>query len=290
MERKRFYATGMNLMAALALCASAMTLHSCDNDDDDRINVPQELQNAFDALYQNVQRLEWETEGNYYVAEFWKDNLEKSAWFDRQFQWMMTETDLPYQQLPSAVRNAYEASQYAAWRVDDVDMVERLQAETVYVIETEQGESEASLYYTADGILVKEFSEGTGGPQGGSDYLPSTLPDEVRSFIESRYAGARIVEADMDMGYMEVDIIHERTAKEVRFDGNTYEWVSTSWDVAPNRLPQAVSDAISTNFPDYRTDDADFVETPQGNYYLIELERGNEDRYVKIAEDGSLIQ
>ena len=47
--------------------------------------------------------------------------------------------------------------------------------------------------------------------------------------------------------------------------------------------------AYVITFPEYRTDDADFVETPDGNYYLIELERGNEDRYVRIAEDGSLI-
>ncbi len=276
-------------MAALALCATTLTLQSCDDDDDNRINVPQELQNAFDALYRNVQRLEWETEGNYYVAEFWMDNLEKSAWFDRQYQWVMTETDLPYQQLPQAVRSAYEASQYASWRVDDTDMVERKQAETVYVIEAEQGNSEVNLHYTADGILVKEYADGTGRPQGGSDYLPSPLPDKVKSFIESRYEGARIVETDMETGWLEVDIVHEGKAKEVRFDNSSYEWISTSWDVMPGQLPQAVSDAISANFPEYRTDDADFVETPDGNYYLIELERGNEDRYVRIAEDGSLI-
>ena len=43
----------------------------------------------------------------------------------------MTETDIPYQSLPEAVRTSFEASQYANWKIEDVDKVERLNTETV---------------------------------------------------------------------------------------------------------------------------------------------------------------
>lgn len=288
MERKRFYEKAVAAVAALVLSVAVPALTGCD-DDDDRISVPSELQNAFENRYQNAQRLEWETEGNYYVADFWMDNLERSAWFTRQFQWVLTETDLPYAQLPAPVRSAHEASAYAAWKVDDVDMVERPDAETVYVIEVEQGEADVDLYYTADGILVKEYADGQ-GQHGGADYLPSGLSDAVKSFIADRYPAARIVEWDMERGYLEVDIIHDRRAKDVVFNADTYEWVSTSWDVPLSALPQAVKDALSAAYPDYRLDDADFVETPAGNYYNVELERGDRDLYVRVAEDGTLVQ
>ena len=41
-------------------------------------------------------RIEWETKGAYYVADFHEDNFEKEAWFTKDGVWQMTETDLRY--------------------------------------------------------------------------------------------------------------------------------------------------------------------------------------------------
>ena len=71
---------------------------------------------------------------------------------------MLTETDLPYNALPQTVKNSFEASLYAKWKIDDVDMLERPDAGTIYVLDVENGEQDADLHYTEGGILIKEVT------------------------------------------------------------------------------------------------------------------------------------
>lgn len=270
----------------LAAGLLSLNLQSCDDDDDKGIAVSAELQNAFSDKYPDTRVMKWETEGGHYVAEFYNDRYEADAWFTPDGVWQMTETDLPYNVLPAAVRNAFQSSQYAQWRVEDVDMVERRAMETVYVIEVESGNQEIDLHYNVDGILVKEVSDMGGG---AGNYLPSELTDAMRAFIEEHYPGASIIETDLEPNWMEVDIIHDRTAKEVRFT-TTGEWISTSWDVRLTDVPQVVKDAAQAAYPGFRMDDADYVQTPAGDYYLIELEKGEQDVYVKVQADGTVLK
>ena len=67
----------------LALGVFAFALQSCDDDDNDGISVPAELSNALAKEHPNAQRIEWETKGAYYVADFHEDNFEKEAWFTK---------------------------------------------------------------------------------------------------------------------------------------------------------------------------------------------------------------
>lgn len=72
----------------------------------------------------------------------------------------------------------------------------------------------------------------------------------MKTFIDGKYAGARIVEVDVeddkndwDFGFTEVDIIHfdsglnRNVSKEVLFDKGR-EWYSTSWEVRRNVSPR----------------------------------------------------
>lgn len=63
----------------LALGVFAFALQSCDDDDNDGISVPAELSNALAKEHPNAQRIEWETKGAYYVADFHEDNFEKGG-------------------------------------------------------------------------------------------------------------------------------------------------------------------------------------------------------------------
>ena len=161
-------------LAMLVMGVSAWTLQSCDNDDDDDwVTVPAELTRSLADKHPQATRVEWEAEGGYYVADFYEDGWEKSAWFTPDGTWQLTETELRFMDLPDAVQTAFRNGGYATWEIEDVDRVERPDREVVYVIEVEQFDQEVDLFYTADGILVKDDTGTGGGNQGGSDYLPS---------------------------------------------------------------------------------------------------------------------
>ena len=258
----------------------------CDN-----LDVLDKLQAAFSQKYPEASP-KWKTRSNYYIADFQNQNYAAEAWFTSDAVWLMTETDLPHASLPEAVKNAFKNSEYGQWSLDDVDMLVREGMEPVYVLEVEQGPREMDLYYNAEGILIKVVED---SEDDSEDYLPIELPEEVKNFLQEKYAASKIVETDQEHGQFEVDIIHDGVAKEVLFD-NSGNWLSSSWEISLDTLPEVVKTAIRQEINDkyvgYETDDEpELVETPDGNYYRIELE-AEDDREVilKIREDGSLLQ
>ena len=74
----------------LALCA-ACCFQSCDNDDDNTVKVPAELQKTFEAQYPHASDVKWETRNGYYKAEFY-DGQKASAWYTTGGDWRLTET------------------------------------------------------------------------------------------------------------------------------------------------------------------------------------------------------
>lgn len=114
------------------------------------------------------------------------------------------------------------------------------------------------------------------------------INDNVRTYINTHYPDAVILDAEDQYGLLEVDIYHDSREKEVYFDDDA--WVMTMWDVAINTLPETVTAAIAAAYPDYRADDAEYVETPEGTYYSIDLELGERDILVMVAPDGTIIK
>ena len=90
--------------------------------------------NVLYEKYPNAQRVDWELQRDHYVADFRDNNIEKEAWFNTKGEWVMTESDIPFEDLPQAIQTAFGESEYKDWRVDDVDMLERVEMETMYVI------------------------------------------------------------------------------------------------------------------------------------------------------------
>lgn len=267
----------------LLAVAGALALQSCENNKKG-VNVNAEVKEAFTAKYPGAKDVRWNTRNTYSIAEFKDNGTNASAWFDGAGTWYMTETDIPYTALPQAVQTSFKASEYGVWRVDDVDMIEREGAETIYVIEVEQGASEADLYYTPDGVLVKTLLD-TDNDDDYEDFIPTQLPEGMQTFLDSRYPGWQLIEVDREQGRTEVEIVQERTAREVVFDA-AGQWVSTTSDIRRSEVPQAVLQAIAaSSYSGYEIDDIELVETPAGTWYLAELEDEINDREVRLRID-----
>lgn len=122
-----------------------------------------------------------------------------------------------------------------------------------------------------------------------NDDIPvSKIPATIQAFIADKYPNARIVEAETDRGMTDVDIIDGVIPKDVLFD-STGAWVSTSWDLSPASLPAVITDSLKKSaYSTHLLDDADYYETPAGDYYLLELEQGKKDVYIKMDLTGKI--
>ena len=87
----------------------------------------------------------------------------------------------------------------------------------------------------------------------------------------------------------EAEFWENRLEKSAWFS-QAYEWLMTETDYEPpfTGVPQAVIDAANAQYPNYVLEDIDYIETPDDDYYRVEMEQGDRDVYLNIEEDGTL--
>lgn len=265
------------------LVCSVCGFVSCNDDDN---YLPDDVVvRAFESKYPEAARVEWEVKGGYKVADFRIGTYDTEAWFQTNGEWIFTETDVRFDELPEAVKSSFSSGDYASWRVDDVDKLERADAEVVYVIEVEQGNQDIDLYYSESGILVKAISDAV-----NNNYEPLSLSKEIIDEVSRMYPGAPIYDFEREGVYIEVDILDGKVHKEVVFD-NDGAWVYTEWEVRTSDVPEVVMATLNSGeYQNYRIDDVDIREKPDGLYYIFELESGNKEVYCTIKSDGTVVK
>lgn len=281
-----------------AMCISLIALAGCNKASADNYTENAKAKAELAERYPDAVNVKWVSKNGYSIAKFNRlatrahnSGYDFSVWFTRSGEWCMTESEVTYDAIPLAVRTAFEASEYARWKIDDIDKVERIGMETFYVIEVETKsgniEKEAELYYSAEGVLIKATS-GYDSDYDYEDYLPSDIQSVLESFINDRYPGAVIVDSEYDDGEIEVEIIHDGRGKDVYFN-KINEWLRTEWDVRKSELPAAVLTQVNAAYPSWKIDDAEFQETPSGNWFVIELEKGESEVKIRITADGVIL-
>lgn len=251
---------------------------SCDDDDDKKVAVNDAVKSFIEQRYEGatIREAEYDRDGLLDV-EFLHDGLIKDAYFNSANKWLYTEWDVSLASLPKAVTDAVTQA-YPDFRIEEADFIET-ENNSYYEVEIDKGGVERWIFVTADGVIVENGSEGN---------TPS-VNDSIKTFIDTKYPGATIVDTENDKnGLFEVEIKHENIIKDVYFD-KASEWVYTKWDVAVASLPAAVAGAVANAYPDYAIDDADYIESNTGNCYKLELERGNFEALIYVTPDGELI-
>lgn len=271
------------LLFTTVLVCGAFVFASCSDDDN---YVPENnVVSTFGNKYPNAQRVEWENKSGYKVADFYLDSKEMEAWFDYDGKWIMTETDLLFKDLPQVIQTSFTESLYASWRVDDVDKLERENTATVYIIEVEQkGSPDMDLYYSEDGTLIKAVAD-----EENLAHQPLVIPEAIINKIKSLYPQAQFLEFEKKGTFIEIDIIDGKVHKEVLFNSNN-EWISTEWDIRTSDVPTNVMNALkASEYKDYRIDDVEVLEKPEGLFYVFELESGKTEIYLTISAEGIIV-
>ena len=244
-------------------------------------------------LYPDASNVTWSVKGNYAVADFSADTSRYTAWLDNAGNWYMTESDMLFEQLPQAVKDAFKNSEYATWTVDDVDKIFREGVETVYVIEAEGMQNgvktEIDLYYSEDGVLVKSVIDADDADDY-SDFIPAPSAGSIEESIAEKYPRARIVDIDSENGMTEVEILDGRVCRELLFNTSN-EWVHTKTEITLADVPTQVMEAFkASSYANYYIDDIDYYETPTENYYRFDLKSAAGDVKINIGADGKMTE
>ena len=279
-------------MRKLFLFLALATLISC-NDDDGYTPVNQRVVDAFNAKYPNANHTRWGNQQGYAVASFQEPQTDNQlynseAWFGADGTWYMTVSDIPYAALPEAVKGAFSTSEYADWYIDEVDKVERASVATIYIIEVEQRnsnpEQEIDLYYAEDGTLIKVVQS-----EGAPAISPQAPNGSVEEYIAMEYPNATILDFEREGGITEVDILDGGVVRELYFDASG-TWLRTETELRTADLPQAVKQAIAeSEYASWQIDDVTNIVEGAGEYYLIELEKGEREINIRITPSGVIL-
>ena len=104
--------------------------------------------------------VEWEQMAGCYVAEFIADGQEIDVWFNKQAEWVMTETDVEsLEKVPAPVAEAFMSSTMTGMRLRDIRMITFHFDGSVIIIEVEQynSDEEFQLFYAPDGKLLQSL-------------------------------------------------------------------------------------------------------------------------------------
>ena len=307
-----------NLILAFACCALVFT--ACSDDDDNKVipsDVPEAVLKAFENKYGAIKDVKWEKKNNYNVARFQTSAITKagnsyttSAWYDDNGSEKQVNQDIPFANLPEAVKTAFDAYQkkmYADWKADDdVDVVSRLDMGLIYIIEIEKGKEERELSFSPDGVLLKDVLD----TDDDDEILPVIVSDEIKKKIAELFPNSKSVvileiDADDDDNETEIDILDDGIHKEVKLDAKG-NWISTEFETTlpeameimnalnPAILAKLVAMAgqagIDLTKPEIiRNTEVTVVDhVTKGMYFEVEIEIGDNDLEVIIDKDGNI--
>lgn len=116
----------------------------------------------------------------------------------------------------------------------------------------------------------------------------------VREAFEEMYPDARDVEWDMELTGWKVSF-ETGTPPDIKESEAWYDmngnWLRTETDLLASALPQVVKDALAAS--EYASavldaGDVEFVETPDGNFYQLEVILKGLEVKLKVSEDGKI--
>lgn len=307
-----------NLILAFACCALVFT--ACSDDDDNKVipsDVPEAVLKAFENKYGDIKDVKWEKKNNYNVARFQTgaitkagDSYTTSAWYDDNGSEKQVNQDIPFANLPEAVKTAFDAYQkklYADWKADDdVDVVSRLDMGLIYIIEIEKGKEERELSFSPDGVLLKDVLD----TDDDDEILPVIVSDEIKKKIAELFPNSKSVvileiDTDDDDNETEIDILDDGIHKEVKLDAKG-NWICTEFETTlpeameimntlnPAILAKLVAMAgqagIDLTKPEIiRNTEVTVVDhVTKGMYFEVEIEIGDNDLEVIIDKDGNI--
>jgi hypothetical protein len=121
------------------------------------------------------------------------------------------------------------------------------------------------------------------------------VPSNVKKAFEQKVSNAKDVEWEYDSEDKLWEVEYEIGKAEFTsaFDENG-KWVETEIEIKFSELPEAVKATLKADYSDYEVEEVEFVETPEGKFYEVEVELEKDDEEVEFellfSPDGKVVK
>lgn len=121
------------------------------------------------------------------------------------------------------------------------------------------------------------------------------VPSNVKKAFEQKVSNAKDLEWEYDSEDKLWEVEYEIGKAEFTsaFDKNG-KWVETEKEIKFSELPEAVKATLKADYSDYEVEEVEFVETPKGKFYEVEVELEKDDEEVEFellfSTDGKVVK
>jgi hypothetical protein len=121
------------------------------------------------------------------------------------------------------------------------------------------------------------------------------VPAKVKKAFEQKVSNAKDVEWEYDSEDKLWEVEYEIGEDEFTsaFDENG-KWVETEKEIKFAELPEPVKATLKADYSDYEVEEVEFVETPKGKFYEVEVELEKDDEEVEFellfSTDGKVVK
>ena len=143
-------------MKKLILVASSLSLINVAKAQDLKENqVPDLVKQSFSKVYPNIKVDTWEKEAVNYEAEFHLNNVESSALFSEQGNFIELEQEIVITDLPKAAID-YCHLNYKVYKLNEAAVITDVYKKATYEVELKNGKEKFDLLFDEQGNFIKK--------------------------------------------------------------------------------------------------------------------------------------
>jgi hypothetical protein len=143
-------------MKKLILVASSLSLINVAKAQDLKENqVPDLVKQSFSKVYPNIKVDTWEKEAVNYEAEFHLNNVESSALFSEQGNFIELEQEIVLTDLPKAAID-YCHLNYKDYKLNEAAVITDVYKKATYEVELKKGKEKFDLLFDEQGNFIKK--------------------------------------------------------------------------------------------------------------------------------------
>jgi hypothetical protein len=119
--------------------------------------LPAVVTEAFKKKYPNATNVEWHDKLTLFLASFEENNEHYDARFTNKGVWQNTESELETSELPAPIKDGYDKSKYAAWKINTITRIDLPGDKIQYRVQVEKSDlQKKNLLFSNTGQLLKD--------------------------------------------------------------------------------------------------------------------------------------